>query len=319
MTRNALGRLGPLLALILLVLAGSFMNPAFMTFENIFNVLTRSSVIGIIAIGATFVITGRGLDLSVGAMMALVAGLAVLAMNGLMAPLGPLGAVVAGLALAIAFGGLAGLFNGGFVVWGRIDAFIVTLGTMGIMRALITWMSDGGSISLDFSLRDIGRPLYYGTILSIPIPVLIFAALAVLGEIAMTRLRFGRHVTAIGSNPEVARHSAIHVDRVRLATYILQGLCVGLATIIYIPRLGSVTPSTGLMWELEAIAAVIIGGTVLTGGYGRVWGTVTGVLILGVIANILNLTSYFSPHLNGAFQGAIIVIAVLLQRKNTAG
>ena len=134
----------------------------------------------------------------------------------------------------------------------------------------------------------------------------------------MTRLRFGRHVTAIGSNAEVARHSAIRVDRLRVATYALQGLCVGLATLIYIPRLGAVTPSTGMLWELEAIAAVIIGGTALSGGYGRVWGTVAGVLILGLVANILNLTSFVSPHLNGAFQGAIIVIAVFLQRRSTS-
>lgn len=319
MKHSVIGRLGPLLALMLLFAAGSVMSPTFLTPENILNVLTRSAIIGIIAIGATFVITGRGLDLSVGAMTALVAGLAILSMNALAGPLGPVAGLVAGLMLALVFGGIAGLFNAGFVVWGRIDAFIVTLGTMGIMRSLVTWMSDGGSISLDFALRAVGRPLYYGTVFGLPVPVLIFAALAIIGEIAMTRLRFGRHVTAIGSNAEVARHSAIRVDRVRLATYVLQGLCVGLATLIYVPRLGAVTPSTGLMWELEAIAAVIIGGTALNGGYGRVWGTVAGVLILGLIANILNLTSYFSPHLNGAFQGAIIVGAVLLQRQRGAG
>lgn len=315
MIRHHLGRLGPLLALALLFIAGGLLSPTFLTTENLLNVLTRSAIIGIIAIGATFVITARGLDLSVGAMAALVAGLAILAMNGLLGSLGPVGAVIVGMVLALCFGGLAGFANGGLVVWGRIDAFIVTLGTMGIMRSLVTWISDGGSISLDFALRDIGRPLYYGTVLSIPVPVLILAILAILGEIAMTRMRFGRHVTAIGSNAEVARQSAIRVDRLRLATYVFQGLCVGLATLVYVPRLGAVTPSTGLLWELEAIAAVIIGGTALAGGYGRVWGTVTGVLILGIVANILNLTDFISPHLNGAFQGAIIIVAVLLQRR----
>lgn len=318
MIRNSLSRMGPLLALMLLFLAGSLLSPTFLTSENLLNVLTRSSVIGIISVGATFVITARGLDLSVGAMAALVAGLTILCMNAMLPSLGAKGALLAGLALAFAFGGAAGMANGGLVVWGRIDAFIVTLGTMGIMRSLITWMSDGGSISLDFALRGVGRPLYYGTVLGVPVPVLIFAALAILGEIAMTRLRFGRHVIAIGSNAEVARHSAIRVARVRIATYAFQGLCVGLATLIYIPRLGAVTPSTGMLWELEAIAAVIIGGTALAGGYGRVWGTVAGVLILGLVANILNLTSFVSPHLNGAFQGAIIVIAVFLQRRSTS-
>lgn len=317
MIPNLLGRAGPLLALALLFLIGCLLSPTFLTAENLFNVLTRSAVIGIIAIGATFVITAKGLDLSVGAMAALVAGLSILCMNATLPVLGAWGALLSGLALALLFGGVAGFINGGLVVWGRIDAFIVTLGTMGIMRSLITWMSDGGSISLEFTLRGLGRPLYYGTVLGIPVPVLIFAFLAVIGEIAMTRLRFGRHVTAIGSNAEVARHSAIRVDRIRLMTYVVQGLCVGLATLIYIPRLGAVTPSTGILWELEAIAAVIIGGTALSGGYGRVWGTVTGVLILGLVANILNLTSYFSPHLNGAIQGVIIVAAVFLQRRKT--
>lgn len=317
MIRMLLGRMGPLLALLLLFVAGSLMSPTFLTAENLLNVLTRSSVIGIIAIGATFVITARGLDLSVGAMAALVAGLSILCMNAMIASLAAGPALILGLALALAFGAAAGLVNGGLVVWGRIDAFIVTLGTMGIMRSLITWMSDGGSISLDFALRGVGRPLYYGTVLGIPVPVLIFGALAIAAEVVMTRFRFGRHVTAIGSNAEVARHSAIRVNRVRLATYVFQGICVGLATLVYIPRLGAVTPSTGMLWELEAIASVIIGGTALSGGFGRIWGTVAGVLILGIVANILNLTSFVSPHLNGAFQGAIIVIAVFLQRRTS--
>ncbi len=317
MIRNLLSRMGPLIALLLLFVAGSLLSPTFLSAENLLNVLTRSAIIGIIAIGATFVITAKGLDLSVGAMAALVAGMSILLMNAMPPSWGGWQVLCIGSVLALLLGGVAGFVNGGLVVWGRIDAFIVTLGTMGIMRSLITWMSDGGSISLNFALRAVGHPLYYGTVAGVPVPVLIFAVLAVIGEIVMTRLRFGRHVTAVGSNDEVARHSAIRVDRVRLATYVLQGLCVGLATLIYVPRLGAVTPSTGMLWELEAIAAVIIGGTALSGGYGRVWGAVVGVLILGLVANILNLTSYFSPHLNGAVQGVIIVVAVFLQRRKT--
>lgn len=314
MIRHHLGRLGPLLALALLFIAGGLLSPTFLTTENLLNVLTRSAIIGIIAIGATFVITARGLDLSVGAMAALVAGLAILAMNGLLGSLGPVGAVIVGMVLALCFGGFARLRK-----W--------RAGGMGKDRRLHRDARHHGDHALaghlDFRWRlDLAgfcaaryRPLYYGTVLSIPVPVLILAILAILGEIAMTRMRFGRHVTAIGSNAEVARQSAIRVDRLRLATYVFQGLCVGLATLVYVPRLGAVTPSTGLLWELEAIAAVIIGGTALAGGYGRVWGTVTGVLILGIVANILNLTDFISPHLNGAFQGAIIIVAVLLQRR----
>jgi len=112
----------------------------------------------------------------------------------------------------------------------------------------------------------------------------------------------------------VARYSAINVDRIRTWTYVLQGLCVSIATIIYVPRLGSASGQTGILWELEAIAAVIIGGTALKGGYGRIWGTVAGAVMLSLIGNILNLTDVVSQYLNGAIQGLIIMLAVLLQR-----
>ena len=131
----------------------------------------------------------------------------------------------------------------------------------------------------------------------------------------MRRTAFGRYCAAIGSNDQVARYSSVDVNRVRLLTYVGLGLLVGVATILYVPRLGSASSSTGVLWELEAIAAVIIGGTTLKGGFGRVWGTVVGVLILGLIGNILNLTDWVSPYLNGAIQGVIIVLAVILQRE----
>ena len=134
----------------------------------------------------------------------------------------------------------------------------------------------------------------------------------------MRHTRFGRHVEAVGSNDRVARYSSVDVERVRLMTYVQLGLLVGLATVIYVPRLGSASGSTGVLWELEAIAAVIIGGTALKGGHGIVWGTVVGVLILSLIDNILNLADLVSPYLNGAIQGIIIVLAVVLQRDRTA-
>ena len=134
----------------------------------------------------------------------------------------------------------------------------------------------------------------------------------------MRRSRFGRYCAAIGSNDQVARYSSVSVDRVRMATYVILGLLVGLATIMYVPRLGSASASTGVLWELEAIAAVIIGGTVLKGGFGRVWGTVIGAIILSLIGNILNLTDAVSPYLNGAIQGVIIILAVILQRDKKA-
>jgi ribose transport system permease protein len=311
---------GPLLALIILMIIGSLMSSSFLGAENLSNVLTRSAIIGIIAIGATFVITAGGLDLSVGSLSALVAGVAIMVMNKATGSFGTGWVLVAaGIVFSLLLGAAAGFVNGAMIVKGRVEAFIVTLGTMGVFRSALTWLSDGGSISLDFSLRDAARPIYYGTVGGVAVPILVLIVIAVIAEIVLRRTRFGRHVAAIGSSRSVALYSAIPVDRVRILTYVIQGLCVGIATVIYVPRLGAATPSTGLMWELEAIASVIIGGTALGGGFGRVWGTVVGVLILGFISNILNLTGFISPYLNGAVQGAIIVIAVLLQRDRSKG
>ena len=134
------------------------------------------------------------------------------------------------------------------------------------------------------------------------------------GVIVLNRTVFGRHVQAIGSNEQVARYAAIRVDTVKIVTYVLLGLCVGVATVLYVPRLGSATPTTGLLWELEAIAAVVVGGTALRGGEGRVIGTVIGAILLSVIANILNLTSIISVYLNAAVQGAVIIFVAFLQR-----
>ena len=219
------------------------------------------------------------------------------------------------MAAGLALGVLAGLANGLLVTRGRIEAFIVTLGTMGIFRSLITYLANGGTLSLNFDVMDAYHPVYYGGLAGVPFPIVVFALVAILGELAMRRTRFGRHCAAIGSSEQVARYSAIEVDAVRLLTYALQGALVAVATLLYVPRLGSASSTTGVLWELEAIAAVIIGGTTLRGGHGRVWGTVLGVVILSLIDNILNLTNVVSPYLNGAFQGVIIILAVLLQRR----
>ncbi|MBJ3785094.1 ABC transporter permease [Devosia sediminis] len=310
---------GPLLALALLVLLGITLNENFLSYNNITNVLARSSFIGIIAIGATFVITAGGLDLSVGSMAAVIAGVMIMVMNWLIPVMGVgWGVILAGMAAGILLGGVAGVGNGLMITRGRIEAFIVTLGTMGIFRSLVTFLADGGTLSLNFQVADVYRPVYYDGLLGIPYPILVFALVAIGGEIVMRRTSFGRHCAAIGSNEQVARYSSISVDNVRLITYILQGLLVAVAVLLYVPRLGSASSTTGVLWELEAIAAVIIGGTTLKGGYGRVWGTVVGVVILGLIGNILNLQSFISPYLNGAFQGVIIILAVLLQRPRRA-
>ena len=306
---------GPFLALAGLIVLGTLVNPVFLSPGNIFNVLTRTAFIGIIAIGATFVITTGGIDLSVGSLAAFASGVTIVVMNALVGTMGAGWPVVLiGMVVAVGLGLAAGLVNGLLVTKGRIEAFIVTLGTMGIFRSLVTYLADGGTLSLNSGMRTVYRPVYYGGLFGIPYPILLFAAVAIIGAVIMYRTRFGRYCAAIGSNEEVARYSAIDVDRVKLLAFVLQGLCVALAVVIYVPRLGSASATTGLLWELEAIAAVIIGGTMLKGGYGRIWGTVVGAVMLTLIDNILNLTGAISVYLNGAIQGAIIIVAVLLQR-----
>jgi len=306
---------GPAIALLLLCIIGFLLNPAFLSEGNLTNLLTRSAFIGIIAVGATFVITAGGIDLSVGSMAAAIAGVMIIIMNSAMETLGPgLATVLLGCGCSILLGLGAGWINGVLTTKGKIEAFIVTLGTMGIYRSLVTYFADGGTLSLDFAIRGVYRPVYYGSVFGLPAPVWVFIVVSICGWLLMNRTAFGRYCTAIGSNESVAKYSAIKVDRIKTMTYVIQGLCVSLATVIYVPRLGSASASTGVMWELEAIAAVIIGGTVLKGGYGRIGGTILGALILTTIGNILNFTDLISNYLNGTMQGLIIIIAVWLQR-----
>lgn len=313
--RFNLKTLGPAIALLVLCIVGYSLNTAFLSEGNITNLLTRSAFIGIIAVGATFVITAGGIDLSVGSMAAVISGVMIIVMNNTMTAFGPsVATVLIGCGCSIILGIGAGMINGLLTTKGKIEAFIVTLGTMGIYRSLVTYFADGGTLSLDFALRGIYRPVYYESFGGLPIPVWVFIGVSIAGWILMNRTAFGRYCTAIGSNESVAKYSAINVDRIKTGTYIIQGFCVALATIIYVPRLGSASASTGVLWELEAIAAVIIGGTVLKGGYGRIGGTILGALILTTIGNILNFTDLISNYLNGTMQGLIIIIAVWLQR-----
>ncbi|WP_280540388.1 ABC transporter permease [Chromohalobacter sp. 11-W] len=306
---------GPFIALVALAILGVLINPAFLGADNLSNMLTRSAFIGIIAVGATFVITAGGLDLSVGSMAAFIAGVMIILMNGLVEQFGVgITTVLFGIGASLILGMGAGFINGVVTTKGKIEAFIVTLGTMGIYRSLVTYLADGGTLTLDWNVRDVYRPVYYESLLGIPIPVWVFLLVALVGYVLLNYTRFGRYCFAIGSNEKVAEYSAIHVDRVKTLTYVLQGVCVSLATIIYVPRLGSASAATGVLWELEAIAAVIIGGTVLKGGHGRIWGTVVGAIMLTMIGNILNLTDAISNYLNGTVQGIIIIVAVYLQR-----
>lgn len=306
--------IAPFVALALLLVLGTIANPNFIGIDNLLNVATRSAFIAIIALGTTYVISSGGLDLSVGAMVAFVASIMILFMNsGMIAD--PVMMLIAAVMLALIVGAACGLLNGLITTVGGIEPFIATLGTMGIYRGLTTWLSQGGAITLrNPDIQALYRPAYFGSVLGVPVPVIVIFVTAALAAFVLYRTRYGRHVIAVGSNEDVARYSGISVKKVRTIAFVIQGLCVAVAVLLYVPRLGSTSATTGLMWELQAITAVVVGGTALRGGVGRVWGTICGAFILEIIGNIMLLSNFVSEYLLGAIQGAIIIIAMLVQR-----
>ncbi len=304
----------PFVALLLLLIVGALVNPNFISITNLANVATRSAFIAIIAVGATFVISAGDLDLSVGSMVAFVASLMILLMNS-GAITDPALMLAAAIVFAVIAGSLCGLANGLITTVGKIEPFIATLGTMGVYRGLTTWLSQGGAITLrEPQLQAMYRPAYFGTIFGVPVPIIVILAVTAIAAFILYRTRYGRHVTAVGSNRDVAKYSGVAVNRVRTIAFVIQGLCVAIAVLLYVPRLGSTSATTGMMWELQAITAVVVGGTALKGGAGRVWGTICGAFILELVGNIMLLSNFISEYLIGAIQGAIIIIAMLVQR-----
>jgi len=293
-------------ALAALVIFGAIASDSCFTSANIFNVLRQVSIVGIIALGMTFVIISGGIDLSVGSVLA-VSGVIILVSQNYGMP----------IPVSILFGCLTGtvigLINGLVIANAKLAPFIATLATMTIARSMVIFLSDGSSIigNASSSYTLIGS----AKIGPIPIPVIIFTALVILSYLLLNRTKFGRYVFAIGGNETTALYSGIHVAKIKTATYALLGLLVSISSIIETSRLASISSSSsGMYYEMDAIAAVIIGGTSLSGGKGKIFGTVVGVIILGVIGNLMNLMN-ISPYLNGAVKGSIILIAVLIQRR----
>ena len=304
----------PFVALALLLVVGAFVNTNFIGLDNLANVATRAAFVAIIAVGATFVISSGDLDLSVGSMLAFVASLMILFLNsGYLAD--PRSLLAAAVIFALIAGALCGLANGLITTLGKIEPFIATLGTMGIYRGLTIWLSQGGAITLKSpEMQELYRPAYFGSVLGIPAPILVTLVVAAIAAFILYRTRYGRHVVAVGSNRDVARYSGIKVDRVRTIAFVIQGICVAVAVLLYVPRLGSTSATTGILWELQAITAVVVGGTALKGGSARVWGTICGAFILELVGNIMLLSNFISEYLISTIQGSIIIIAMLVQR-----
>jgi len=277
------------------------------------NILRQVSYTGIIALGMTFVIIGGGIDLSVGSMTAFIGAIVVLLMNYLGPAIGSeVIVIVIGIATGITVGVLLGAFNGFMITKGKIAPFIVTLGSMAIFRSLTLYIGNAGEIrSSNIIYGEFGM----GSFMRIPVPVWVMLILAAILNLVLNNTRYGRYICAVGSNQNVAMFSAINVDFVRFFSYTLNGILIAVSSILLASRFNAVSTSNmGLGFELDVIAAVIVGGTALTGGRGTVWGTVCGAVILGIINNMLNMVGV-SPYLQGTVKGIVILGAVYIQRQ----
>ncbi|MET9420172.1 ABC transporter permease [Streptomyces sp. NPDC006540] len=297
--------------LAVLVAVGGFTKPdEFLAASNLQLVLTQASVIGVVTVGMTFVITSGGIDLSVGAIVALAS---VWATTVATQEYGFTGI----LFTAVIVGVGCGLVNGLLIAYGRMVPFIATLAMLASARGLALQITDGKTqiVTVD-SVLDLGiRDAY---ILGIPPLVLVFAAVTVIGWLVLNRTTFGRRTVAVGGNAEAARLAGIDVRRQRLYLYLLSGLCCGIAAFMLIVLAGSGQNTNGNLYELDAIAAAIIGGTLLSGGRGTIVGSVLGVLVFTTITNIFALNNLESAVQQIA-KGAIIVAAVLVQHRTLRG
>lgn len=297
----------PLIGLIIFAVIVSVLNPRFLTHANILNVLRQTSINSIIAIGMTLVILTGGIDLSVGSILAFCGAVMASLLN---AGHNPILAFIVTLALGLVFG----FFNGFLVSKMKLQAFIVTLVTMTFLRGATLVFTEGKPITVDdggLLFENIGG----GYLFDIPIPIYIMIALFVAGHYLLMHTKFGRYTYAIGGNEEATKLSGINVDKVKIWVYGLCGMLSALAGVILTSRLYSAQPTAGSGYELDAIAAVVLGGTSLAGGVGRVTGTALGALIIGVLGNALNLLNV-SSYYQMMIKAIVILIAVLIDRKS---
>ncbi|AZG97668.1 TPA: ribose ABC transporter permease [Proteus mirabilis] len=297
-----------LIALLLLIVVVSTLSPNFFTLNNIFNILQQTSVNAIMAVGMTLVILTSGIDLSVGSLLALTGAVAA-SMVG--ADVNALVAVVGALALGAAIGGVTGVI----IAKGKVQAFIATLVMMLLLRGVTRVYTDGSPINTGFSDNadlfswfGIGRPF------GIPTPIWLMIIVFLSAWYVLHHTRLGRYIYALGGNEAATRLSGISVDKIKIIVYALCGLLAALASVIEVARLSSAQPMAGNGYELDAIAAVVLGGTSLAGGKGRIMGTLIGALILGFLNNALNLLG-ISSNYQMIVKAVVILLAVLVDNK----
>jgi ribose/xylose/arabinose/galactoside ABC-type transport system permease subunit len=310
---SLLQRYGVLAALALLILFGALRYDGFLSAYNVSTVLSYNSMFGLIALGMTFVIMTGGIDLSVGSVAAFASVVA-----ALLSPFGLWPALLG----AVGAAALLGLLNGLLIAYARILPFIVTLATLLAARGLALLLSGDQSVSVDYERGF--TALGQGNLGGVPYTAILLGVAFALGALVLRATRFGRHVLAVGGGEEAARLMGLNVERVKVLVYTLSGALAGLAGVILASQFGAGQPTEGLGWELTAIAAVVVGGTLLTGGLGSVGSSLVGVLLLGLIFNILNfengrgtisLSAYWQSVIRGAFLLAVVVLQHQLTRR----
>jgi ribose transport system permease protein len=303
--KATLQKYGPLLALVVVCVGLSVMSPNFLTLSNSFDVMRQVSINAVIAFGMTLAILLGGIDLSVGSILAVSSVLAAMTMKS-----GHDAGVAAGIALLA--GAAMGSLNGIVIALGNVAPFIATLGTMTLLRGAALVLSNGSPIS-DFSSNAFAT-LGGGYVARlIPVPVVVMLAMFAVFWFVLTRTIFGRHVYATGGNAEAATLSGVNTGRVQILVYTISGAMAALAGVILTSRLDSAQPTAGAGYELDAITAVVLGGTSLAGGRGWIFGTLVGALLIGVLNNGLNLMG-ISAFYQQVVKGAVILLAVLLDR-----
>lgn len=293
-----------LTVLILMLLMATFLSEAFLSVGNIFNVVRQVAIIAIVAAGMQFVILTGGIDLSVGSILAFAGAISASVML-------KTNSLFLAIVVALVVGAALGLFNGIFITKGGIPSFIVTLATMTLVRGCVLVFTDGSPIPIKSrAYMFIGK----GRVFGMPFPIIILALIFLLGFLILKYTKFGRNVFSLGGNREATRLSGINIKRTETLVYVIGGLLAGLTGLILTARLGSAQPTAGTGYELDAIAAVILGGTSLSGGQGAIFPTVVGALILGVLDNILTLMNV-SPYVGSIAKGIVILLAVLADSK----
>lgn len=295
--------------LILLIVATAFSDGfSYLSYRNLSTLMLQTTIKGVLAIGMTLIIISGNIDLSVGSSIALVSGLGVVVLNSTSNP-------IITLLFCMCFGAMLSAINGVLITKGKIAPFIVTLATMCAYRSIIVQLGQGGPFHVSNELVPTFRMIAQGKILGVPNLAIIFVIVAVIISLVMTKTKFGRYVYGVGSNKQAIKLMGIDTDKVIIKSFMIMGLLTGLSSFLLMSRLTSITAANvGVSYELDAIAAVAIGGTAMDGGRGRIIGTFFGAIMLQMIEGILILAN-IPPFLTGLVKGVIIIVAVLFQRK----